>query len=374
MVHMPFLPDDSRRRLLLAVAVLICASSGASWAFFHRKDYVLAPVLLGLSGFISVNGLSLLWIGLIFKKSKPNLQGLQGRVGDTLDAFEWPRWMFWQPLVRIQVEWVLPKADCEMTDTGKSFSERVRFERRLKAGTVTRRIRLEDSLGLWAWEFEKNDPVEFQIVPANIPPVGQVPRIHRENGHGDEGEGSADGDLLDFRLYHHGDSANRVLWKLYDRTGKLFVRKPEKSGSALVGIFLVCTTGDEPAAELAWYATNKEMARSQDFFGENWVFGTSAHFGAGRENSPPITSQDWKQTRETILSSGQRSEEASPEDLRQSIDAFIASAGSGLTSVVVLFGCDPPRLPAEGLASVCQFLHVKRGGDRSFLTWSLLQR
>jgi hypothetical protein len=225
---------------------------------------------------------------------------------------------------------------------------------------------------MWEWEFEKEDLVELQVEPANVPPIGQVPRIHRENGHGDEGEGSGDGDLLDFRTYHHGDSASRVLWKLYDRTGKLFVRKPEKSGSALVGIFLVCTPGDEPAAELAWYATNKEMARSQDFFGENWVFGTSAHFGVGRENSMPVASADWKRTRETILTSGQQHEAASPEELRQSIDAFIASAGSGLTSVVVLFGGENPRLPAEGLASVCQCLHVRRGGDRSFLTWSLL--
>lgn len=363
---------DSSRRLLLVLAILICASLAAWLAFFHRKDYVLAPVLLGLSVVIGLNGLSLLWMGLMFKSSSPGVEGIQGRVGDTLNGVTWPRWLLWQPLVRIRVEWVSPRARCELTDTGKAFAERVRFERRLKSSAVTRRIRLEDFLGLWAWEFEKTDAVELQIEPANVHPAGQAPSIHRENGHGDEGEGSGDGDLLDFRLYNHGDSASRVLWKLYDRTGKLFVRKPEKSGSALVGIFLVCAAEDEPAAELAWYATNKEMARSQDFFGENWVFGTSAHFGPGRENSMPVASGDWKRTRDTILTSGQQHEDASPEELRQSIDAFIATAGAGLTSVVVLLGGENLRLPAEGLASVCQCLHVRRGDAQSSLVWSVL--
>ena len=363
---------QSQARWVRAILLFSLGSVSACWAFDQRKDYVLFPVLLGICSVVAVSGFLLFGMGWKAARASTRLQKIQRLVGEEVEAVRLPQWFSWQPLVRIRVEWVSPRARCELTDTGTAFAERVRFERRLKSSAVTRRIRLEDFLGLWAWEFEKTDAVELQIEPANVHPAGQAPSIHRENGHGDEGEGSGDGDLLDFRLYNHGDSASRVLWKLYDRTGKLFVRKPEKSGSALVGIFLVCTAEDEPAAELAWYATNKEMARSQDFFGENWVFGTSAHFGPGRENSMPVASADWKRTRDTILTSGQQHEDASPEELRQSVDAFIASTGAGLTSVVVLFGGENPRLPAEGLASVCQCLHVRRGGTQSSLVWSVL--
>jgi hypothetical protein len=364
----------SRIRLYPGLAVCFISCASAWWAFFERRDYVLFPVSLGLAVLVFAGGALTLGLGVFARGLSPGREELRGCVGDRVAVIPWPRWFFLQPLVRVEVEWISPRAGCEFSGGAGGFSEQICFQRRLKSSSVTRRVRFEDWLGLWIWEFEKTDSVPLCIEPARVPPVGQAPHIHHENGQGEEGEGSADGDLLEFRTYQQGDSANRIMWKLLDRTGNLYSRKPEKSGSALVGIFLVCATGDEPAAELAWYATNKEEARSQDFFGENWVFGTSADYGEGAENRSPVASSEWQRCREIILSSGGEDAELPPGDLRQRVQSFIEAAGPGLTSVMVLVGGENPRFLEEGLPTVCQVLHVTRGVGQKTLDWSHLER
>jgi hypothetical protein len=360
-------------RNLWGVLALISASASAWWAFTQRKDYVLFPVLLGIAVVISADGVLMLLIGLACRGMSLGRLSLKGCVGDELPTTKWPRWVLWQPLVRVKVEWISPSATCEISSTSQGAFEKVQFVRRLKSTAVTRYVHLEDWLGIWAWGLKRTDQVELLVEPSSVFPGGQPPRIHHHNGQGEEGEGAADGDFVEFRTYQQGDAANRVMWKLFARTGNLFVRRAEKSGSALIGIFLVCSQSDEPAAELAWYVTNKHAERSQDFFGENWLFGTSAEYAEGRERRPLVSSADWRGSREMILSSGAETGELTPSELRRRINAFIQDCGPGVTSVVVLMG-KAEAFPEEALDCDCQYLQVERSADQKQLEWELVYR
>jgi len=189
-------------------------------------------------------------------------------------------------------------------------------------------------------------------------------------GEGEDAQGSGEGDLLEFRSYQAGDSANRIMWKIFSRTGLLFVRKPEKAGAPLVGIFLVCSSFDEPAAELAWYVTDKTQARSQDFFGENWIFGTSAEFGKDAETqTTAIHSADWQSTRGCILDSGREQGSLDGEEIQKALNAFMKSAGAGLSSVAVLVGEAIPGVEKWGVEG-CQIFRICRGGNG--VEWELI--
>ena len=360
-------------RIVLGIACLICTSLLAWWAFISRKDYVLFPALFGVSAIVLANGLLMLVIVAVTRELSLSSGSLQGRVGEAILAIQWPKWVFWQPLITVTVEWISPKAVCEFYSVKEGVFERVVFARRLKSTSLTRQVRFEDWLGIWTCGFETTDYVDLTIEPSTCVPSGHPPKIHHQNGQGEEGEGSADGDLVEFRTYQQGDAANRVMWKLFARTGNLFVRKAEKTGSALLGIFLVCSQNDEPAAELAWYVTNKHAGRSQDFFGENWLFGTAAESSARIEETAPVSSAEWQRSRDLILSSGAEISELSPSELRLRINAFVKACGPGVTSVIVLMGKGQP-FPDEGLDSACQYLQVVRSSDQKFVEWELIQR
>jgi len=351
-------------RLLSPFAALAVFAGASWWAHNVISDRALWGAFAGLGIALAANGLVLWAVGRRLARvhfSEPICATVGGKFQIPL-----PRWIFWQPLIRIQIEWLRPACEVKLQDGG----EILKFARRLKASSISRRVTLRDWTGLWTWQFEVTADLDVTVNPAVVPPVGRPPKLHNVRGEGDDAEGSGEGDLLEFRKYQDGDSSNRIMWKLFSRTGKLFVRKPEKAGSAMVGIFLVCSKADEPAAELAWYVTDKTQARSQDFFGESWVFGTSAEFGKDAETqTTAIHSADWQATRGCILDSGREQGSPDDEEIQKALNAFMKSVGAGLSSVAVLVGEAIPGVEKWGVEG-CQIFRICRGGTG--VEWELI--
>jgi hypothetical protein len=330
-------------------------AAGAWWSFHHRKDHVLFPVLLGIT-FVFVLDAAVLGVVVWAARAARVRDGLRESVGQRIPVVRWPSWIFWQPFVSVRVVWESPVAECELANVGSEVREQVMFRRRLMDSSVRRRISVEDWMGVFRWDLLVEDCVAVHIGPSRAVPVGESYRIHHENGHGEDGEGSADGDFLDFRGYREGDSESRILWKLFSRSGELYVRKAEKTGSALVGLFLACSEKDDAAASMAWYATDLESPRSQELFGENWVLGTS--FESRDAPMALASSADWQASRQIILESGGGHPTRSPGELALRIEAFRGAAGPGVISVVVLLGDE--ALHPEDRVDGCHYLKVTR--------------
>jgi hypothetical protein len=341
-------------------------SLSAWWAYSKAADRVLWTAAAVLCLLHAANGLMLAIVAARIKA-----QRFTGPVSATVGAelrapVSWPVWLAWQPFVRIRVDWLRPACSAEIRDG----AECLRFARRLKADTVTRRIKLQDWMGIWSWEFETVSVVTVTIFPALVPPSGPPPKLHHANGEGDDSEGSGEGDLLEFRAYQQGDSANRIMWKLFLRSGKIYVRRPEKAGSPRVGILLVCSANDEPAAELAWYLTNKSNPLSQTFFGDNWVFGTSVDFIQNEDQGFVATSAEAAGDR--IIASGGTMGVPDSRMLENVLENFVRHAGPGLSTVAVLMG-EPLEGIAERGITGCHFFRIRRGAGGALLEWELVQ-
>ena len=318
------------RLVPLLSPTLALLTLGAWWSYSKAADRVLWTVSVGVFSVLAANGIMVAVVAARIRTLR-FAGAVSAVVGDETRApIRWPGWLAGQPFVRISVEWLLPASAAEIRDG----SEWVRFNRRLKAQHCRRRIQLQDWTGTWSWQFETEARVEITVQPALIPPAGFPPKLHHVNGEGDASERSGEGDLLEFTAYRDGDSASRILWKIFLRTGDLYVRKPEKAGSPLVGIFLVCSDNDEPAAELAWYLTTEGSSLSQQFFGDNWVFGTSFDFSA--PDGSGCVSHSAEAAGDRIMASGGLVGVPDSSAVARALEGFVRQAGSGLSTVAVL--------------------------------------
>jgi len=350
------------RLIPLLTAVFAVLGLGVWWSYSSAADRVLWTVSVGILVVLAANGL-MLAVAAARIRALRFAGPISAEVGFKTSApIHWPAWLEGQPFVRIGVEWVMPAAEAEIVDG----TEWVQFSRRMKGHHVRRRIRLQDWTGVWSWEFETESKVEVTVQPALFPPAGPPPRLHHVNGEGDASEGSGEGDLLEFRSYQAGDAANRILWKIFSRTGNLFVRRPEKAGSPLVGIFLVCSGNDGPAAELAWYLTNKNNPLSQEFFGDNWVFGTSFDFS--QSAATEFVSHSSEAALDRIMASGGAVGAPDSSALTGALESFIRHAGAGLSTVAVLTAEKLEGVVDSGM-NVCQVYRISRKAGGEILEW-----
>ncbi len=109
-----------------------------------------------------------------------------------------------------------------------------------------------------------------------------------------EGSHSPQGDeteAFNMRSYQEGDPMNRILWRVFARTGQMMTRVPEKSDAPMchVGLYLVTSQEDEKAAGLLGGLLK------DDSIGQSWVLG----FPSGKQ----VESQK-KEALEAITASG----------------------------------------------------------------------
>ena len=165
------------------------------------------------------------------------------------------------------------------------FSERVVFDRRRLQRAVRRQFVIADRFGWAVYTFRNNRGVPIRVLPyvhagrAAAPPIGVVAGADLPSPYSAE-----TGDRLDMRRYRRGDPLRLVIWSIYQRSGHLMVRAPEKAVSQhqRTGLFLVSSSSDAPAAKLA------RVLLERDLLGVGWRFGSD-------------TPSPWSEDKETAL-------------------------------------------------------------------------
>ncbi len=200
-----------------------------------------------------------------------------------LECGSWSRTGFrarspvWLPFLSMTAEWESPpRVLCELQ--GRGGEEAVFPMRRGVFDSVARRLTLSDLLGLTAVTWRERLPLAGRILPARAEldrtavltgiVLGEEQSDHR---------GEPLGDRVEMRKYGHGDSPRMILWKIYARTRKLFVRVPERALEPAPRLcsYLVASRDDEPAACLARTVIERGM------LGGRWRFGADGAPDAG---------------------------------------------------------------------------------------------
>lgn len=173
----------------------------------------------------------------------------------------------WLPFLAVRVAWVTPPGVQVRVPGG---IEMVSAERRALGPEVVRWIRVGDILGLTEAGWLRRDAAPVVILPrrAALDPAKVLTGlVHGEDEPDPRGEPL--GDRVDLRKYGHGDPMRMILWKVYARTRKAFVRIPERAvePAPRVCAYLPASPGDEPPARLA------RTVLERGLLGPRWRFG-----------------------------------------------------------------------------------------------------
>lgn len=253
----------------LAGWILLALAGGAFWfEGVGRLDLVL------LSGSI-LSAVLVIGLAVATLAAAVVLRRKGGRGGSSLElecgawtdtGFGFPS-IRWLPFLRIRVAWIEPapvEADLE------SGRERVRPARRALAARVVRRVRVGDVLGLTECGWTEATDARVRILPARaqLDPGAAFQGLVRGEEDPDP-RGEPAGDRVDIRKYGHGDPMRMILWKVYARTRRVFVRIPERAvePAPRVCLFLPAGPLDEPPARLA------RTLLERGLLGPGWRFG-----------------------------------------------------------------------------------------------------
>jgi uncharacterized protein (DUF58 family) len=154
---------------------------------------------------------------------------------------------------------------------GAEGGEEVRPRRRALLDGVTRRLRVGDLMGLTECGWTESQAARVRILPPIVPLDPAAAFLGCVAGEDlPDPRGGPLGDRVDLRSYGPGDPLRLVLWKVYARTRKVFVRMPEKAlePSPRLCVYLPVDPQDGGAAALA--RTLLEEGR----LGAGWRFGT----------------------------------------------------------------------------------------------------
>lgn len=241
------------------------------WTSLRQQDHLLfwssLTVLVAL-GWLS---LSVYLSGLILQRAVRR-SAHPSRIDGACDEELLTGWSFqvpvWLPLTAFTSE--LNGQSTTLTRRGGRFSERVVFERRRMQKAVRRQFIVSDRFGWATFHFRDNRGVPLRVLPyvhsgrAVAPPIGVVAGSDLPSPYSAE-----TGDRLDMRRYRRGDPLRLVIWSIYQRSGHVMVRAPEKAVSQhqRTGLYLLSSVTDAPAAKLARVLLEREL------LGVGWRFG-----------------------------------------------------------------------------------------------------
>jgi hypothetical protein len=186
-----------------------------------------------------------------------------------------PRWL---PFLAADVTWVTPPS-ASVSLEGGGGAEMVFPRRRGVYPELVRRVTVGDILGLTSVRWTVHSPVPVTLEPGTAPlerPADLAGLVGGEEL--PDPSGAPAGDRVDIRRYGPGDSPRLILWKVYARTRRLFVRTPERALEAAprTCAYLISDPGDEPAATLA------RTVLERNLLGEGWRFGADGADDAER--------------------------------------------------------------------------------------------
>lgn len=184
------------------------------------------------------------------------------------------------PFVQVFWEWLDPDAQLEIDRHGFRLSEDAKLFARGYVSGVRRRLVVRDVFGLAKVAFRHHDPGQLTVLP-NAGMLREMPILISMSGGDDfpHPMGIEDGDRVELRRYAPGDPARFIHWKVFGRTRKLVVRKPERAltRARRVVSYLVAGPSDEASAAAA------RVAVEHGALGTEWVFGADGSIGESRD-------------------------------------------------------------------------------------------
>jgi uncharacterized protein (DUF58 family) len=147
----------------------------------------------------------------------------------------------------------------------------VTLEDRGQFETIERRIVVEDPFGLTRVAFRRRQTRGMRVLP-RLGGLGHLTSLTALAAGADlpHPMGLEDGDRLELTRYTPGDPARFIHWKVFARTRKLLVRRPERALAVArrCAAFFIAEQGDDASAAAA------RLALERNLLGNEWVFGT----------------------------------------------------------------------------------------------------
>jgi len=259
----------------LGIFVLLGAWGALEWLAFPELDLVWLVVGFAAVGLVAAAVLSVL-VGAVALKIATRSSRTEEPERTAMDTqrinptgFSSPTFWF-LPLVQVDWTWELPvQAEVAISRVRWRLRESVKLEERGHVDRVRRRIVVQDAFGLARLAIRQSDPLRLTVFP-HAGKLGETPMLVSVSG-GDERPhpmGVEDGDRVELRRYAPGDPARFINWKVFGRTRKLMVRKPERalSPSRRTVAYLVAGPDDDASAAAA------RVCVESGVFGAEWSF------------------------------------------------------------------------------------------------------
>lgn len=279
------------------VIFLLACAAGFYFLAFKELDIVFAfMTTTGIAVFFVV----FFWNLAAFVILRSSIRGIIDPTRQSLVVgtpmrgdFSLSKKYFWAPLTEIDRKIVYPEhIETELGTIGKEYIEILTPRRRGLFEQIIREFEVRDVLGFFVFRFRKTYRKKLRIDPA-MPAINEVQNMISLISGDDISHpfGEPQGDPMDIRRYASGDPQRMILWKIYARTRKLFVRVPENAFSTRrrTGLYLVSGRGDEKSASLA------RAIISGGLIGDDWIFGA---------DGSPDFARDKRQALEIIAKSG----------------------------------------------------------------------
>lgn len=331
----------------------------ALWTSLRQQDHLLfwssATVLLALGWLsLSVHLSAAILRFAVGRAAHPN------RIDGACDEELLTGWSFqvppWLPLTGFSSE--LNGQSTQFVRRKGRFSERVVFERRRLQKAVRRQFVVSDRFGWARAHFRDSRAVPLRVLPhvnagrSVTPPIGVVAGADLPSPYSAE-----TGDRLDMRRYRRGDPLRLVIWSIYQRSGHLMVRAPEKAVSQhqRTGLYLLSSLTDAPAAKLARVLVEREH------LGVGWRFGTDGHspWADHKETALNILAESGQLAMETRLNqylfelARDRFGKclilvtADPATRNQKLSLFAHGGGLPHIGIEIWVVYDPPNIPSR---------------------------
>jgi hypothetical protein len=256
-----------------------------------------------------------------------------GTAAETGFAIRFPTWI---PGLRISWTW-RPQHLAEVSVQARAghLWETAHASHRFHLDSLTRRITIEDPLGLARISWVRRQPADLIVYPQPTRAQRQFPELGQRRGEDNAyPDGTPRGDRVDYRQYAPGDRPGLILWKLYARSERLMVRTPERalSPASRQCVFLFGAHDDEPVAGFARFLIDN------GHLGEQWRFGAS---GSTSYTDTPI------EARRLLARNGN----VETPDADELVNFAAACQPDGYGHCLILVARDPARRDAAEAAA-----------------------
>jgi uncharacterized protein (DUF58 family) len=229
------------------------------------------------------------------------------------------------PFVQVRWEWLAPEqAEVERRRDGGRAREIVTLRDRGHYDHIDRRLIVEDPFGLTRIAFRRREHRGLKVMP-RLGGLGHLTSLTALAAGADlpHPMGLEDGDRLELSRYTPGDPARFIHWKVFARTRKLLVRRPERALAVArrCAAFMVAGDNDDASAAAARLALERRL------LGNEWTFGT--------DRTVAGTSRIDEALAHLVESVHARDRQG------QGLSAFLAAVETRGPASVIVFG--PPR-------------------------------